>query len=249
VSAFAAPPLPRAIAKPRRGRVLVLAPHPDDETFGCGGTLVHHANQGDPISAIFVCSGIQGDPDGRYPREELAAIREREARAAGAILGIRDFAFFGYPDNLSEADYGSVFGDLPNEPEAQRRALVGGLASKLAEILAARRPEIVYHPWNGEVNGDHWAVGKAVDLVRDTRGDLARDVSWLGYEIWSASIPGVIVDVSSTFDQKLRAVAEYRSQLAYQDYVPKVRGLAAYRSLMLEKGATYGEAFVGDYLP
>jgi LmbE family N-acetylglucosaminyl deacetylase len=225
----------------------VLAPHPDDETFGCGGTLIHHANQGDPIAAVYVCSGIQGDPDGRYRRDELPAIREREARAAGAILGITEFTFFGYPDNLSDADYSHVFGDLPKEPEAQRRALVGGLATKLAELLAAQRPEIVYHPWSGEINGDHWAVAKAVDLIRETRADLARGVSWLGYEIWSASAPGVIVDVSETFDRKLKAVEEYRSQLAYQDYVPKVRGLAAYRSLLLPKGASFGEAFVGDY--
>lgn len=248
MSRFAAPPVPTIVAKPRRGRVLVLAPHPDDETFGCGGTLVHHSKQGDEISAVFICSGISGDPDGRYPREDLTAIREQEARAAGAILGIQELTFFGYPDNLSDADYSQVFGDLPKEPEAQRRALVGGLASKLAEIVAARRPDIVYHPWNGEINGDHWALAKAVDLLRETRKDLAGGVSWLGYEIWSASVPGVIVDVSSTFDRKLLAVGEYRSQLAYQDYVPKVRGLGAYRSLMLEEGATFGEAFVGEYL-
>jgi LmbE family N-acetylglucosaminyl deacetylase len=246
---FAAPPLPTIVAKPRRGRVLVLAPHPDDETFGCGGTLLHHKHQGDPISAVFICSGIQGDPDGKYRREELPAIREKEARAAAAILGIRELTFFGYPDNLSDADYSKVFQGLPTEPDAQRRELVGGLAGRLAAIIEAQKATIVYHPWNGEVNGDHWAVAKAVDRIKETRSDFARGISWLGYEIWSASIPGTIVDVSSTFEQKLRAVAEYRSQLAYQDYVPKVRGLAAYRSLMLEKGATFGEAFVGEYLP
>lgn len=249
MSTFAAPRVPKIVAKPPRGKVLVLAPHPDDETFGCGGTLLHHKNQGDAIAAVFVCSGIQGDPDSKYPRAELPAIREKEARAAGAILGIGAFTFFGYPDNLSDADYSKVFEGLPKEPDAQRRELVGGLAGKLAAIIDAQRPAIVYHPWNGEINGDHWAVAKAVDRIREVRPDQAAGISWLGYEIWSASVPGTIVDVSSTFDTKLRAVAEYRSQLAYQDYVPKVRGLAAYRSLMLEKGATFGEAFVGEYLP
>ena len=70
-----------------------------------------------------------------------------------------------------------MFGNLPREPEAQRKALVGGLASKLAEIVAKARPEIVYHPWNGEINGDHWAVAKAVDLLR-----MAKDrVKWAEY--------------------------------------------------------------------
>jgi LmbE family N-acetylglucosaminyl deacetylase len=246
---YAAPPVPVVVKKPPKGRVLVLAPHPDDETFGCGGTLIHHARQGDPIDAVYVCSGIAGDPDGRYPREKLPEMREREARAAGAILGIGRFTFFGYPDNLSDADYSHVFGNLPAEPEAQRKALVGGFASKLADLVAQDRPGVVYYPWTGEINGDHWAIGKAVELLRETRSDLARSVSWLGYEIWSACPPGTIVDVSDTFADKLRAVAEYKTQLAYREFEPVVRGLGAYRSLLLDRGGTFGEAFVGGYLP
>jgi LmbE family N-acetylglucosaminyl deacetylase len=249
VTGFAAPPLPLIVGKPPKGRVLVLAPHPDDETFGCGGTLLHHARQGDPIHAVFVCSGIAGDPDGLYDREKLSELRQQEARAAGAILGIGRFTFFGYPDNLSDADYSKVFGDLPPDPESQRRALVSGFATKLAGLVAEDRADIVYYPWTGEINGDHWAIGKAVELFRETRPDLASAISWLGYEIWSACQPKTIVDVSATFADKLRAVAEYKTQLAYREFEPVVRGLGAYRSLLLERGATFGEAFVGRYLP
>jgi LmbE family N-acetylglucosaminyl deacetylase len=249
VTGYAAPPLPAIVAMPRKGKVLVLAPHPDDETFGAGGTLIHHARQGDPIHAVFVCSGIAGDPDGHFPREKLAELRQQEARAAGAILGIARFTFFGYPDNLSDADYSHVFGDLPADPEAQRRALVGGFASKLAELVAADRPDVVYYPWTGEINGDHWAIGKAVELLRDTRPDLAAPISWLGYEIWAACPAGTVVDVSDTFAQKLRAVAEYKTQLVYREFESVVRGLGAYRSLLLDRGRTFGEAFTGAYLP
>jgi LmbE family N-acetylglucosaminyl deacetylase len=248
VTAFSAPPAPAIVKRPPKGRVLVLAPHPDDETMGPGATLVHHARQGDPIHAVFVCSGIQGDPDGLFDRDALPAMRESEARAAGGILGVREFTFFGYPDSLSDADYSHVFGDLPADPEGQRRALIGGLAQKLLELLDAQRPDVVYHPWSGEINPDHWAVGKAVEQARDARPDLARSTSFLGYEVWSPCPADVVVDVSDTFAEKLRAVAEYRTQLAYRDYVPSLSGLAAYRSLLLEAGATYGEAFVGSYV-
>jgi LmbE family N-acetylglucosaminyl deacetylase len=249
MSGFKAPPTPVTVERPRKGRVLVLAPHPDDETFGPGGTLVHHSRQGDPIHAVFVCSGIQGDPDGLFPREELAAMREKEARAAGAVLGIERFTFFGYPDNLSDADYSHAFGDLPKEPEAQRRALVSGLAQKLVELIAADRPDVVYYPWIGEINPDHWAVGKAVEQVRETQPAWAARISFLGYEIWSACPADVIVDTSDTLAIKLRAVSEYKTQLAYRNFDPIVCGLGAYRSLLLESGATYGEGFVGTYLP
>jgi LmbE family N-acetylglucosaminyl deacetylase len=249
MSGFNAPPVPVVVDRPRKGRVLVLAPHPDDETMGAGGTLRHHARQGDRIHAVFICSGIQGDPDGLFDREELPAMREREARAAGAILGIAEFTFFGYPDNLSDADYSSVFGNLPKDPEEQRRALVGGLAQKLIDLIATDRPDIVYHPWTGEINPDHWAVGKAVEQVLAARPELAQKVSFLGYEVWSPCPAEVLVDVSDTFGDKVRAVGEYKTQLAYRDYVPSLSGLAAYRSLLLESGATFAEAFVGRYLP
>ena len=176
-------------------------------------------------------------------------MRQQEARAAGAILGISRFTFFGYPDNLSDADYSRVFGNLPADADGQRRALVGGFAQKLADLVAQDRPEIVYYPWTGEINGDHWALGKAVELLRETRPEMAGPISWLGYEIWSACPAGTIVDVSDTFAEKLRAVAEYKTQLAYREFEPVVRGLGAYRSLLLEPGATFGEAFVGGYLP
>jgi N-acetyl-1-D-myo-inositol-2-amino-2-deoxy-alpha-D-glucopyranoside deacetylase/mycothiol S-conjugate amidase len=225
----------------------VLAPHPDDETMGPGATLVHHARQGDPIHAVFVCSGIQGDPEGLFDRAALPDLREAEARAAGAVLGVSEFTFFGYPDNLGDADYSKVFGGLPSDPEGQRRGLVNGLAQKLLDLFGAWKPEVVYYPWPGEINPDHWAVGSAVEQVRAAQPSLAAAVSFLGYEVWSPCPADVIVDVSDTFEDKLRAVAEYRTQLAYRDYVPSLSGLAAYRSLLLEAGATYGEAFTGTY--
>lgn len=243
---FEPPRPPVAVRRPPRGPVLVIAPHPDDETMGCGGTLALHARQGDAIHAVFVCSGVQGDPDGYFPRASLPEIRQEEARAAAAELGIGRLTFCGYPDNLSDADY-TQFENLPAGAEAQRRALVAGCASRLAEIVAADRPATVYYPWDGELNPDHWAVGRAVTLLRATRPDLAEASSWLGYDVWTPCAADVVVDVSDAVDAKVRAVRAYRSQLIYRDYEPAVLGLDAYRSLFLEPGATYGEGFVGRY--
>jgi LmbE family N-acetylglucosaminyl deacetylase len=244
---FRAPAVPAIRRAPPCGRVLVIAPHPDDETMGLGGTLAIHAAQGDAITAVFVCNGIQGDPDGWFPRDRVVAMREAEAREAAKVLGISELRFLGYPDNLSDADI-HVFEGLPDAPDDARRALADGFAARLAAMLDAEPFTIVYHPWDGELNPDHWLVGQGVSRLRRSRPDLEARVSFLGYDVWTALPPEVVIDTSEVIERKLEAVRCYKSQLFYVDYEHAVLGLDAYRSLLLERGATYGEAFAGRYL-
>src|SRR6187399_449496 len=90
----------------RQQEVLVLAPHPDDETFGCGGTIRMLADRGVAVDVAFLTRGEHGLEGGnRSPREhrELAEAREREATSACAVLGTRDVTFLGGSDTrLSE---------------------------------------------------------------------------------------------------------------------------------------------------
>ena len=79
---------PRRLSwRPPRGRVLVLAPHPDDETLGCGGAIIRHRRRGDRVLVVFVTDG-----------GPLAAERRREARAAARTLGAPRLRFWDYPD-------------------------------------------------------------------------------------------------------------------------------------------------------
>lgn len=87
------------------GRVLVVAPHPDDEVLGCGGLLAFHAERGDRVRVLV----LSGAPDG--PRAE-------ESRAAARVLGVEDLRFLGLAD-----------GGLAREPELAER-----LASELTEF-------------------------------------------------------------------------------------------------------------------
>jgi LmbE family N-acetylglucosaminyl deacetylase len=243
---FRPPRVPDIVRRPASGRVLVVAPHPDDETMGLGGTLALHGAQGDPVTVLFVCNGIQGDPDGWFPRDRLVEMRRDEARAAARVLGIGDLRFLDYPDNLSDADI-HVFENLPEDPDDARLALAMGFASQLSALLTEERFDIVYFPWDGEINADHWLVGQAVSHLRRTAGAVVERVSWLGYDVWSACVPDTVVDTSDVMAKKLEAVHCYRSQEIYLDYAHAVAGLDAYRSLLLERGATYGEGFVGRY--
>src|SRR4051812_26082117 len=77
-------------------RVLVVSPHPDDESIGCGGTLRKHVLNGDSVHAIFLTSGEAGG-HGRS-RDETIHLREREAQRASEILGLTTIEFWRQPD-------------------------------------------------------------------------------------------------------------------------------------------------------
>src|SRR5262249_18052193 len=73
-------------------RILVISPHPDDESIGCGGALRKHALRGDEVRVVFLTSGEKGG-HGR-PLEETARARELEAATAAAILGLAGIEFW-----------------------------------------------------------------------------------------------------------------------------------------------------------
>src|SRR5689334_3911187 len=117
-------------------RVLVISPHPDDESIGCGGTLRKHVLGGDEVRVVFLTSGEKGGHG--LPPEETAPLREQEAVAAAKILGLARLEFWRQPD-----------GELEATPE---------VASRLLDLLAAFRPHLVYAPHDREMHPDHRAA-------------------------------------------------------------------------------------------
>ncbi len=205
--------------KPPRGRVLVLAPHPDDETIGCGGTIRLHRRRGDEVKVVFVTDGAAGDPRRYYRGRNYPALRRKEARQAARVLGVENLEFWTHPD-------GALAGasDLPGQ---------------LKELLSRARPDIVYLPFAGDDHPDHQALAKA---YRKAAGRAQAPALECRYEIWSALAPGVVADISEVFAEKLEAVRKYRSQLRYCDYPAQLNRLNAARALFLPR-VRYAEAF------
>src|SRR5262245_58836105 len=89
-------------------RLMGIFPHPDDETFGAGGTFAHYAAQGVETSLLCATRGERGwggPPEENPGLEGLGKIREKELRAATAVLGIREVHFLDYIDgDLDQAD-------------------------------------------------------------------------------------------------------------------------------------------------
>jgi LmbE family N-acetylglucosaminyl deacetylase len=194
-------------------RVLVLAPHPDDEVLGCGGTLCQHTAAGDRVVAVFLTSGELGLK--HLPREKAWTIREGEARSAAKILGLAGVEFLRGPDwGVGEA-------------KAQ-------LAPPLRAMLQREKPNLIYVPHPGDWHPDHQASLPLLQLT------LARtrvaDSELRAYEVWSP-LPAFdhVVDITPVMPRKLRALRAYRSQLGRFDYMRAVKGLNQFRGALAAK--------------
>ncbi len=224
-------PLPIALPRPSSGRVLHLAPHPDDDIIGCGGTLCLHAQAGDPVHVVVAFNGEAGDPEGRYGSTNYAELRRQETRAGGVHLGLSDYEFWDFPE-----------GHSPGEEE-----LIGA-THKLAACVQEFRPDIVYAPWIGEYHLDHYTLARVARMALyalDFQG-----AAW-GWEVWTPLIPTHIVDITEVYDQKVLALQEHKTQLKYQDLVHIALAITAHRSVYISPESRHGEALapLGDPSP
>src|SRR5947208_16612112 len=144
-------------------RVLVISPHPDDESVGCGGAIRDHVTRGAAVRVVFLSSGERGG-HGRSP-EETIPIREAEARAAADILGVEQIEVWRQPDGAFRA--------------------TSGLVARLSDTLRAWRPQVVYVTHEREMHPDHRAACRLAR--RALRGAFPRGKQppLRQYEVWT----------------------------------------------------------------
>ncbi len=210
------PPIGDPAALPRK--VLVFAPHADDEVFGCGGMLAMHAHLGAEVRVVVVTDGAAGDPRGR--ESDIARVRVAVSRAAGERLGVRDYRFLGLPD-----------GGLPARHD---------LADLLERELVEFDPGLVYGPSPQELHPDHRALARA--LVAALARGAERRVFLYGVNAQVTA--GILFDTTPVFEQKRAAVRCFASQLAYHDLVAKAEAVDASRTVNIEdKRVRFVEGF------
>ena len=201
-------------------RVLVLAPHPDDETIGCGGSLALHIAAGDPVKVVFLTNGAKGDMTGRFERQFYLSLRQEEARKACDCLGRMELEFWPYEDR-----------ELGVSPGVQER---------IGETLKIYAPDLVYVPSPLEFHPDHRAASaflcRAVQLY-----DRSCDIAFC--EISQPLRVNRLVDITSVLKQKTRALRIYQSQLDERPYDEVAIALNRFRSMTLPEGVTHAEGF------
>ena len=209
--------------QPSNERIVVLAPHMDDEVIGCGGSIARHIQCGSPVTVVFLTDGRRGGKSEGAP-EQLAGVaetRKNEARLALGELGVTQVVYLDAED-----------GQLSATPE---------LAAALRRALQVAKPDIVYLPFFLEEHPDHRAASSLLaEAVRGTRLDFRCH----GYEVWTPLFPNCLVKIDVAIEAKRRALAHYQSQLAEADYLHTALGLNAYRSsALLDPDCRFAEAF------
>ena len=203
--------------------ILVVAPHPDDETLGCGGTLLRHGAEGDELHWVVVTA-----------MAEAYAAERRARRAAELQTVARHYGF------TSTAELGFTTAALDTVPR-------GELVEKMSGAFRAARPDVVYLPHPGDVHSDHRiAFEAAIACTKWFREPAPRRV--LVYETLSETDaaldattqpfhPNVFVDITAHLERKLQILQLYEGETGE---FPFPRSIEAGRALARLRGAAAG---------
>lgn len=201
--------LPLQSVKTLMGSALVVAPHPDDETLGCGGTIALLRALGYPVQVLVISDGTLSHPRSlKYPAARLQALREAETLEALSILGVKatETMFLRLQD-----------GSIPTSESKGFREAVTGCHSYLKQVM----PEILFLPWRADPHPDHRAT---YQLIRTAVDGLNYSPRLIEYPIWDwdleqqgepanfNQVVGWRLDIQAVLEAKLKAIAAYRSQ-------------------------------------
>jgi LmbE family N-acetylglucosaminyl deacetylase len=189
---------------------LVLFAHPDDAEFMCGGTVAKWAREGCEVHYVVCTDGSAGSNEPGARRETVAPIREREQRAAAAVLGVKSVTFLGEPDGLLEVN------------AATRKKVTREIRRLRPEVLLAPDPSRLWFPGRYINHWDHKQAGilalTAVMPDAPTRV-MFQELEDEGLEPFSiphlwlgANEPDTFVDITDTIDLKVEALAQHVSE-------------------------------------
>ena len=200
-------------------KFMILAPHPDDEIIGCGGTLIKNAAEGKMIQTVYLTDGAY--ESGPYSRPEMVSVRRDEAIRVSKETGSRE----------------PLFLDSPAQPTFSIRE---DKKKTLAKWITEFAPDSIWIPFVFDHHPDHRRAN--VLLAQILKESYDRDVNIYSYETWSMLPANVLVDITDWMDKKRQALSMFKSQTAGFDYVHCTTGTNSHRSWMVN-GSGFYEAF------
>ena len=209
-----------------KNKVLIVVAHTDDETIGMGGTIKKHINQGDEVFVISMTDGI-GARD-FFVKEDILK-RVDSSNLASEILGFNWLERFNFKDNM-----------LDNEPLLE-------IIKSIEKSKNIIQPNLVYSHSGGDLNIDHRILVNAVlTAFRPEPNQSCKEIRL--FEISSATdfgneyitgkfIPNLFIDISSTWDDKEKALLAYKDELRV---FPHSRSLEGIKNLAKLRGNQVG---------
>jgi len=209
-------------------KVLVVAVHPDDETLGCGGTLLRHRAAGDEIHWLIV-TGAGNDA--------LKLRRVGQIEQVQQAYGFTDIHALNFPTTCLD------------------QLATGELVGAIAKIVTAVAPEIIYLPFAYDIHSDHRIVFEAAySCTKVFRYPSVRRVlmmETLSETDFSSAIPGqvfmpnVFVDIGDYLEKKLSVARIYEDELGEHPFPRSLEGLRALATVRgAASGFQYAEAFM-----
>ncbi len=213
--------------------VMAVAVHPDDETLGCGGTLLKHRQQGDDVHWLIATEMNTG---AGYNEEQIAA-RDAEIEQVAAAYQFSEVHRLGLP--VAKVD------TLP----------LADVVGKLSALLARVKPDILYLPFKSDVHSDHrilfdclYSCSKSFRVPFLKRVLMMETISETEFAppfAENAFMPNSFVDISDHLEKKLNIFSLYKSEVGRHPFprsLENLRALALYRGAMAQ--CHYAESFV-----
>lgn len=205
-------------------KILVIAPHPDDEILGCGGTIRKFVEEGNQVYVLVATRGSAK----HFDQSKVENVR-KEALDAHAFLGVSQTYFLDYP-----------------APELDTVPLAD-LSRDFAKLIAELKIDILFLPHRGDIHNDHKVVFNAGLVAARPVGNYSvkevfcyetlSETEWAAPYGDDAFIPNYFVNIEETFEAKKTALQFFKSQLRE---FPNPRSLEAIESLAKFRGATVG---------
>ena len=210
-------------------KILVVAVHPDDETLGCGGTLLKHKANGDEIYWLII-TGL----DDRFD-EKIIKKREEE------IIKVSKMYNF---DDIYKLDFPTMKVDELSMSE---------LISKISKVFNQVQPNIIYLPFKNDVHSDHRKVFEATySCTKTFRYNFIQKIYMMETlsetdfaDITYNFIPNVFVDITNFFDKKIQIMKIYKSELGEH---PFPRSIETIEALSKIRGAQAGCKFAESFM-
>lgn len=210
-------------------KILVIAVHPDDETLGCGGTLLKHKSEGDEIHWMI---GTETTTD-----SEFYKIREKEITEVTKLYQF---------DSVHSLKLKTMQVD-----EYTMSELIG----KISKVMNEVKPNIIYLPFKGDVHSDHRHIFEAAySCTKSFRYPFIKKI----YMIETLSetefapstkedsfIPNIFVDITDFMDKKLEIMKIFESEITEHPFPRSIRNLKALATL---RGATAGCEYAESFM-
>jgi len=215
-------------------RILVIAPHPDDETLGCGGSLLKHKSNGDSLSWMVATRGHEP-----HWSADLLDRKEKEIASVTAAYGFDQTIRLNFPTIRLDT--------IPLEE----------FIAAIRNAISDCKPELVYLNHFGDVHSDHRIVFEAtLSVLKPFYSGTHGVKRILSYEVVSSTdaaplnparafVPNVFTDVTDFLEKKLEIMALYESELQPS---PLPRALDNLRALARLRGATIGVEFAEAFM-